>query len=82
MKNNNLITLDKAKLNSTYYIKNIYGFEEKQLYRLFDFGLVKGCRIIPVLKSVISGTSAYSVKGSVLSLRDEDANNIVVSFLR
>ena len=82
MKNSKTITLDNAILNTVYYIDDIKGFEIKQLYRLYDFGLVNGAKIKPVLKSMFIGMVAYIVKGSVLSLRIEDAKNITVSTRR
>ena len=82
MKNSNIITLDKANLNTVYYIDDIKGLDNKQLYRLYDFGLVKGSKITPIFKSMFNGTVAYLVKGSVLALRIEDAKNITVNIRR
>lgn len=82
MKNSNIITLDKASLNTAYYIEDVKGFDITQLYRLYDFGLVKGSKITPVLKSMFDGTVAYLVKESVLALRIEDAKNITVNTRR
>lgn len=82
MKCNNTITLDKAQIDTNYYIQYIDGFKEEQLHRLYDLGLVKGTKIRPVLKSMFEGAAAYSVKDSVLALRNEDAKNITVSFRR
>lgn len=82
MQNDNIITLDKAQLHSSYFVINIDSFDKNQLFRLYDFGIVKGTKIKPVLKSVFKGTSAYLVKGSVLAIRDDDANNITVSLRR
>ena len=82
MKNSNTITLDKANLYTGYYIDDIKDFDKKQLYRLYDFGLVNGSKITPILTSVFNGTVAYLVKGSVLTLRIEDAKNITVNTRR
>lgn len=80
MRNRNTITLDKAQLNTVYTIDDVDLFDKKQLYRLYDFGLVKGSEIKPVFKSMFYGTVAYLIKGSVLSLRVEDAQKITVRF--
>lgn len=82
MKNGNIITLDKANLNTVYYIDDIKGLDKKQLYRLYDFGLVKGSKITPIFRSMFNGTVAYQVKGSVLALRIEDTKNITVNTRR
>ncbi len=82
MKNYGFMTLDKAEIGSVYYIRDIYGFEQKQLYRLYDYGIVEGSKIVPLFKSLIKGCVAYSVKDSVLALRNEDAHKITVSLRR
>lgn len=82
MKNSNIITLDKANLNTVYYIDDIKGLDKEQLYRLYDFGLVKGSKITPIFRSMFNGTVAYQVKGSVLALRIEDTKNITVNTRR
>lgn len=82
MESNNILTLDKAEIGINYYIYSLDGFDINQMNRLYDFGLVKGAKIKLVFKSIFGGISAYLVKGSVLSLRDEDSGNITVTCRR
>ena len=46
--------------------------------RLLDLGLIKGTTIIPVLKSPCGDPTAYSVRGSLIALREEDSSLIDV----
>lgn len=44
--------------------------------RLLDLGLVKGVVITPVLESPSKGLRAFDIRGSLIAIRDEDANLI------
>ena len=50
--------------------------------RLLDLGLVKGTQIIPVLVSPSKDPRAFLVRGSIIAIREEDAQNILVRFER
>lgn len=47
--------------------------------RLLDLGIVKGTSIIPVLKSPSGDPTAFLIRGSIIALRKEDANLILVN---
>lgn len=47
--------------------------------RLLDLGLVKNTKIKSLQKSPSGDPIAYYIRGSVIALRSEDANNILVS---
>lgn len=47
--------------------------------RLLDLGIVKGTKIFPVLKSPSGDPTAFLIRGSVIALRQEDANFIFVN---
>lgn len=47
--------------------------------RLLDLGIVKGTTIVPILKSPSGDPTAFVIRGSVIALRKEDANLIVVN---
>ena len=47
--------------------------------RLLDLGIVKGTPIVPILKSPSGDPTAFVIRGSVIALRKEDANLIVVN---
>lgn len=46
--------------------------------RLLDLGLVKGTWIIPVLVSPSKDPRAFSVRGTVIAIREEDAKKIKI----
>lgn len=46
--------------------------------RLLDLGMIRGTKIIPLFKSPAGDPIAYSIRGSVIALRKEDALNIKV----
>ena len=41
--------------------------------RLLDLGIIKGTKIIPVLKSPSGDPTAFEVRGTLIALRKEDA---------
>lgn len=47
--------------------------------RLLDLGIVKGTTIVPILKSPSGDPTAFVIRGSVIALRKEDSNLIVVN---
>ena len=48
--------------------------------RLLDLGLVKGTNITPVLISPSKDPRAFEVRGTIISIRKEDAKNIFINF--
>ncbi len=46
--------------------------------RLYDLGFVPGTKITCVLKSPLGDPKAYIVRGTVISVRHEDAENIII----
>ncbi|MFR8104344.1 MAG: FeoA family protein [Clostridia bacterium] len=46
--------------------------------RMLDLGIVKGTDMLPVLKSPSGDPTAYEVRGSIIALRKEDAQQIKV----
>lgn len=48
--------------------------------RLLDLGLVKGTIITPILTSPSNGLRAFDIRGSLIAIRDEDANFIKISY--
>ena len=72
------INLDKVPLNipvKMIYIKS--DFENKK--RLIELGFTEGCEIIPVHISPLGDPTAYSIRGTIIALRREDAKNIIVN---
>ncbi len=71
------MTLDKVKINSEVIVKEI-NCTESIKRRILDLGIIDGTKIKPVLKSPLGDPTAYEVRGMVLSLREEDSQNIEV----
>lgn len=46
--------------------------------RLLDLGIVKGTKIVAILKSPSGDPTAFSIRGSTIALRKEDASLIEV----
>lgn len=46
--------------------------------RLYDLGFFEGSSIEPLYESHGGGTVAYLVKGTIIALRKEDAENIII----
>ena len=73
------ISLEKTKLNRKYYLSYINNNSSIK-NRLKDIGLIKGTSIVKVLVSPFGGISAYSILGSLISIRDKDAKGIMVKY--
>lgn len=46
--------------------------------RLLDLGLIEDSTIIPILKSPAGELTAYEIHGTVIAIRMEDSQNIIV----
>ena len=69
--------LNQLPLNKSGKIKNI-NCDEGIKRRLLDMGLVSGTNIIPVLVSPSGDPRAFLVRGSIIAIRKEDAENIII----
>lgn len=49
-----------------------------QRRRMLDLGLVQGTKVVTVQKSPSGDPKAYSIRGAVVALRDEDADKIII----
>ena len=47
--------------------------------RLLDLGIIPNTSITPVFKSTGGDPIAYEIRGTVLAIRNQDAENILVS---
>ena len=71
------INLHQLPLNQSGIIEEI-NCNEGIKRRLLDLGLVKGTSIIPVLVSPSRDPRAFSVRGTTIAIRKEDAENIKI----
>lgn len=72
-------TLDDLPLNTKGYIQklNCHGNIRR---RLLDLGFVEGACVTPVLISPSQDPRAFSIRGTLIAIRKEDANLINVYF--
>ncbi len=75
----NKCTLDTLPLNCFGKIDNITATDDLRR-RFLDLGMVKKTKIIPIFKSPTGNSRAYEVRGSIIALRKEDANKIIVNY--
>ena len=46
--------------------------------RILDLGMIEGTTVKPVFRSPLGDPTAYQVRGALISLREEEASNILV----
>lgn len=73
-----MYTLDKLKINESAFIDSI-DITDNFRRRLLDLGFIKGSKITALYKSPSKNPTAYLIKGTVIAIRDEDANKIKIS---
>lgn len=75
MKKNNI--LNEVNLNEEVIIKKI-NCTGNIKRRILDLGMIEGTKIKPVLKSPLGDPIAYEVRGSLISLREEESKCIEI----
>lgn len=70
--------LNTVKIDREVKIKKVNVSEEIKR-RILDLGMIEGTKIKPVLKSPSGDPTAYEVRGSVISIREEEASQIEIS---
>lgn len=72
-------TLNQLPLNTKGIIQklNCQGNTQR---RLLDLGFVKGASITPVLISPSQDPRAFSIRGTLIAIRKEDANLITICY--
>ena len=73
----NRMSLDKLPINIVGKVNDIKCVEGIKR-RLIDLGIIKGTKIEPVLLSPSGDPRAFSVRGTLIAIRKEDAENIEV----
>ena len=72
-----ITTLDKIPLLKDAEIISLH-CSNSFIFRLHEMGWIPGTTVIPLFKSCLSDPIAYSVKGTTIALRKEDAAKIKV----
>lgn len=70
-------TLNEARLNEEVIINKI-NCRENIKRRILDLGMIEGTKIKPVFRSPLGDPTAYEVRGSLISLREEESSNIEI----
>lgn len=74
---NSTNTLNEVKLNTEVRIKKI-NIDGNLKRRILDLGMIEGTRIKPVFRSPLGDPTAYEVRGSLISLREEETKKIYI----
>ena len=69
--------LGEAKLNCDYLIENTY-LKDMARRRILDLGFTKNTIVRPLYKGLFNSPTAYLIKGSIIALRDDISNMIIV----
>ena len=72
-------TLNELPLNTKGIIERL-NCQGNIRRRLLDLGFVKGASITPVLISPSQDPRAFSIRGTLIAIRKEDANLITIYF--
>ena len=56
------------------------GVEKNILRRFIDIGLIPGVEVEKVLISPFGGISAYAIMGSLIAIRDQDLEGVMVKY--
>ncbi len=70
--------LNDLKTHSIGYIKNV-NTNEKLKKRLLELGLIINTPIKPVLINPTNDSRAYEIRGSIIAIRNTDAENIILT---
>lgn len=70
-------TLNKVRLNQEVKIKKI-DCSGNVKRRILDLGMIEGTKIKPVFKSPLGDPTAYEVRGTLISLREEESKKIKI----
>ena len=69
MKSLNKMKIDEEGMVNNNLIEN---------RRLQDLGVVRGTKIKCILRSPLGDPTAYKIRGAIVAIRDEDAQNVLV----
>lgn len=72
------LSLDKLPLNTEATVTNLHA-KDNLRRRLLDLGLVAGTKLKPIFISPSGDPTAYEFRGSLISIRKDDAKLIEIS---
>ena len=65
------------KLNETGIVQSL-NCNGSLKRRLLDLGIIKGTKITPILKSPSGDPTAFEIRGTLIAIRKEDAELILI----
>ena len=71
------MNLSELPLNTVGIIDDL-NCNENIRRRMLDLGLIKGTKIIPVFKSPSGDPIAYEIRKTLIAIRKEDSENIIL----
>ncbi len=71
------MTLKNLKIGNSGIIKSMY-FEGKQRLRIRELGFVEGAEVSALYNSMFGDPVAYKIRGSIIALRRDDADKIII----
>ena len=74
------ISLDKSKIGDVLLVKRILNNISIKR-RLLDIGLTSGTKIEKILENFDGNLAAYTIRGALIAIRNEDAKNIIVEVI-
>ena len=74
------MSLSEVKLNTNCVIKTVDVQDEKTKIRLMELGLVEGCSVQVVKRSVLKKTLLIIFNSTCFTLKDNLARNIMVNY--
>lgn len=74
-----MISLDKIILDKPCIIKKVNATSSIKR-RFIDIGIIPNAKITKVLTSPFGGISAYSIMGTTIAIRNNDAKEIEVEY--
>ena len=69
--------LSEALLNKKYIIEDNY-LSNIERRRILDLGFTQNSIVIPLYKGIFNNPTAFLIKGSIIALRDDISNKIIV----
>lgn len=78
MKQGTFIPLNDVSIGDSCKVVEIDSTNNSNINRMFDFGIIKNTTIVPLHRSMFGDTKAYLIMGSVVAMRNIDANKIKV----
>ena len=71
------MTLNELEINKAGIVESI-NLNNSIKRRILDLGLIQGTKVKPILQSIAGNPRAYEIRGSLIAIRNEDANKIII----